>query len=749
MERNLTTSRSSSVPGFSSRLGQWLFILLLGPLLLFAVASSRTEARPVLPVLTSPDVAPSAAWPALAAGSVLSSPAQPAAGVSKESIPIQSYDLVIYGTTSSGIGALREFTRLRGTKFGLQGATVAIISPGGILQSPLANGLGLEDLFQGSQTANGPWKEFRDAVLAHYRAVGIPALNPQGRLVFEAEVASQILWWDIDRNGAGCLGVTLVSGSLVSANAADRSFTVDTDGGVLVKIKGKVVIDASAELDLARKLGVSYRIGTDPGIYNDVAGNLPPEPTAANGYDTAPQSMTDLVTYSFSGAAARIAKYTGPYDPATYDARQMASVVNVAGFLTGWSTMTATLPFGKHEFAEASADWRNPQDLYDWVIHPEKRPEILARIQNWDVNQLRHLQETAYPGLSLVNIYPWPYFRGEVMIANGLESFSKDEVGARTNDPATFSNYESYDRHGVAGNSGPGPGSCVWIPWRSMMPEECDWLLVPEGACSDYQAYDSAFRSEAARMDFGGAAGVTASLAIERGVSPQALNYQDVREALDSLGYRLGDRWQDIADGDWALTYGVTPAQVAVVADGYANGDFQPFRALTRGQFAKMLVQGFSLQRSRFAPAAFVDVPPGDPDSAWVQEVASLGLVSGYDDGTYRPSAVVTRQQALSVLGGFLAKKEIDASGRVQGDLSSYGSLDAWYAAEGSALLAPFADQNCLTCACAPGTAYLVHEHILDGLGEGAGLSLHPTESLSRAQAVTLIVRATLRGSPQ
>ena len=155
-----------------------------------------------------------------------------------------------------------------------------------------------------------------------------------------------------------------------------------------------------------------------------------------------------------------------------------------------------------------------------------------------------------------------------------------------------------------------------------------------------------------------------------------------------------------------------------------------------------MLVQGFSLQTSGLAPAAFTDVPPSDPDAAWVQEAASFGIISGYEDGTYRPSADVTREQALSVLGCFLAKKEIDASGRIQGSLSSYQSLDAWYAAEGSALLTPFADQNRLTSTYAPGTAYLVHVHILDGLRGGADLSLHPTASLTRAQAAALIVRA-------
>jgi hypothetical protein len=305
-----------------------------------------------------------------------------------------------------------------------------------------------------------------------------------------------------------------------------------------------VIIDASTTIDLARKFGVDYRIGEDETPYNDTNGSTPPIPSRSNSYETAPQALASLLTFDCRKGAPSIAETAkeatnGVYDGASYDPTRMASVVDVRGFGNCWSKAVAALPNGKHELNEHGSDWRNALDAFDWVLHPEMRGEIRARVQAYGIDYLRYLQENGYPDLNLLTVNRRPYFRGEVMIANGLDRLTGNAVGTRMEQPVCCSYYTSYDRHEFSGSVNSESAAMVWVPWRIMMPAEFDWLLVPEGACCDSAAYNSAFRTEPCRMNYGGAAGVTAAIAIGEAMPPRQVEYEKVRDALVSLGYRF------------------------------------------------------------------------------------------------------------------------------------------------------------------------------------------------------------------
>lgn len=87
------------------------------------------------------------------------------------------------------------------------------------------------------------------------------------------------------------------------------------------------------------------------------------------------------------------------------------------------------------------------------------------------------------------------------------------------------------------------------------------------------------------------------------------------------------------------------------VVGGYADGTFRPGNNLTRGQIAKIdaIAAGYS---DSIPPArqTFSDVPPGSPFWVYIERVALHGVVSGYDDGTYRPGNNVTRGQASKIV---------------------------------------------------------------------------------------------------
>ncbi|MBN1628961.1 MAG: cadherin domain-containing protein [Thermoleophilia bacterium] len=201
------------------------------------------------------------------------------------------------------------------------------------------------------------------------------------------------------------------------------------------------------------------------------------------------------------------------------------------------------------------------------------------------------------------------------------------------------------------------------------------------------------------------------------------------------------DRWNDITDEEWVDTYGVTAAEVDRVADGGADGGFHPGAIVTRGQFGKMVVDGFGIAKASAGPPSFSDVPTSHAFFAWIQGGADAGVLSGLLDGFFAPGRSITRQQAASVLGRWVAAQELATAGAIQCAQGAYPTLEAWFAAEGVALLAAFADGGDLAAVHAPYVAYLVHKGVMQGASVGGSLYLLPRGSLTRAQAAVTIVR--------
>jgi hypothetical protein len=84
-------------------------------------------------------------------------------------------------------------------------------------------------------------------------------------------------------------------------------------------------------------------------------------------------------------------------------------------------------------------------------------------------------------------------------------------------------------------------------------------------------------------------------------------------------------------------------------------------------------------------------------------------------------------------------------NGGISGRLGIYRSLSAYSAAEGPALLVGFADHGDVSPDCVPSESYLVFLGIVQGSGSAGAICLSPGSSLTRAQAVALILRAETR----
>ena len=201
------------------------------------------------------------------------------------------------------------------------------------------------------------------------------------------------------------------------------------------------------------------------------------------------------------------------------------------------------------------------------------------------------------------------------------------------------------------------------------------------------------------------------------------------------------DKWTDITDAAWVQTYGITADQAAQVAAGFADGSFRPTQPVTRGQFAKMVVAGLGLATANPATPSYGDVARGSTFYVYVEGAKVAGLISGFSDGTFRPSAPISRQQSNSLLGIYLSGAEISGKGAITGLRASYPTLASWFAIEAEESLDPFSDVGSLLAVHRPPTAYLVYRGVVSGASAGLLRYLQPTNSVTRAQAVAMVVR--------
>jgi hypothetical protein len=103
-------------------------------------------------------------------------------------------------------------------------------------------------------------------------------------------------------------------------------------------------------------------------------------------------------------------------------------------------------------------------------------------------------------------------------------------------------------------------------------------------------------------------------------------------------------RFSDVAVEDTYYTP-VMSLNTGGVVSGYADGTFRPYNNVTRAQVAKIVVLAFGFPLVAPQQQRFSDVPLNDSFSGYIETAYTHGLVSGYGDGTYRPTNNLTRGQ--------------------------------------------------------------------------------------------------------
>ena len=174
----------------------------------------------------------------------------------------------------------------------------------------------------------------------------------------------------------------------------------------------------------------------------------------------------------------------------------------------------------------------------------------------------------------------------------------------------------------------------------------------------------------------------------------------------------------------WAKEY-VERAIDQGIITGYPDGTFQPDRALSRAEFATILVKADKLP-STDKPLPFKDVNTKFWGYEYIQKAYAKGWITGFPDGTFKPDNPVTREQAAVIL-----VKKMEAETR------------------GVAYQLPYAnvlDKNNISEWAFTQVAWLMQENIIKGTPAKTFL---PQKSLSRAESVVMLLNVLDYKTPQ
>ncbi len=218
-------------------------------------------------------------------------------------------------------------------------------------------------------------------------------------------------------------------------------------------------------------------------------------------------------------------------------------------------------------------------------------------------------------------------------------------TGNVTNNGAVVATGSSPGTLSVVGDFTQGPGGRLLAEVDGTAPGTYDHLSVSGTATLGGTVEVRATAVPSPGIDIVTAGGVTGDFATVEDVPEDWVTVGATAvtvEALQSFS-DVGLAHPFFLDVAWLVAAGVT--------SGYSDGTFRPASPVTRMAMAAFLYR-FSGSPPFTPPVtpSFSDVPASHPFFFEIEWLASTGITTGYPDGTFRPSARITRQAMAAFL---------------------------------------------------------------------------------------------------
>ncbi|WP_419871689.1 InlB B-repeat-containing protein [Candidatus Pristimantibacillus sp. PTI5] len=158
------------------------------------------------------------------------------------------------------------------------------------------------------------------------------------------------------------------------------------------------------------------------------------------------------------------------------------------------------------------------------------------------------------------------------------------------------------------------------------------------------------------------------------------------------------------------------------IINGVGDNLFKPDLDITRAEFAAIIVRALGLKLED-QPNPFTDVKASDWSSSYIQTAYANSLISGFGEGTFRPTDKITREQAMTIIAKMM---------KLTGLQVNQQAVDA------EKLLSPYADQNKISAWAREGVIACLQTGIVSGKNSK---QLAPKDFISRAEVATLVQR--------
>lgn len=557
---------------------------------------------------------------------------------------LSSYDVVVMGATPAGIAAAIAAGRSH--------LSVALICedpvPGGMLSSGVSRA---DDAVV--EAASGIYEEFRERV-AHYYLTELPN-DP----VVKAALATPSVRHNVAQGqawepkvAAAIYRQMLAEVPSIQTYYRELPIAAEREGervvGVVTKAsdgtkhtyRGRAVIDATYEGDVAAFAGVGYSVGREARsveephageIYTDAfcEGALYPAGTILPGGSG--RGDKKIMAYNYRFLVKDYGTPDGPhrlktpppgYDPTRYK----------------WKPTLPYLPNGKLDILGISwgNDFNGPNYAYpeaNW----EERGKIEEKYRDYALGFLYYIQnEGKQPNLGLADDefvdngnFPYGLYIREARRIDGLYKLTESDIhkdlrgdgvrGPLQRDSIAIGVYE-IDSHNVEDPinraspcSGEGAINLIdvtgpyGIPYGVMVPKNRSGLLVPVAISSTHVAMASV-RMEPQWSSLGEAAGTAAVLALQTHKEFRDLPVADIQDAL--LKQREKLFFYTDVNAKLKQFEAIEKLSLIGAVDGDRDYRFHPERAITLGELSRLLVKALDLPTSITA-AHFLDAPRG------------------------------------------------------------------------------------------------------------------------------------------
>ena len=454
------------------------------------------------------------------------------------------YDVLVIGGTASGVTA--------GIQAARSGAKTLLCSEtswlGGMLTSA-----GVSCTDGNYNLRGGLWGELIDSLCSHYGSLEVLHTNWVSNISFEPSAGNQIFKDMCSREPNLTVLYNTSMPDIRKADGKGWDAIFSSEGKPSVKVRARIIIDATELGDIAKMCGAGYDIGME-------SRSATGEAAAPDKANSIVADMTYVAVLKDYGHEVEMAR------PEGYDSTEFAlSCINSMseGKAEGLWTADMMMKYGKLQNGKYMINWpgKGGNDYYANIIDSDSdhRAEAISEAKKRTLRFVYFIHDClGYRNIGIADDeYPtadrmpfYPYYRESRRI-HGLIRFNSEDMehpfrnnlyrtSIAVGDYPVDQHHSKYDGEEAIPDLHFHPIPSFGVPMGVLIPKDVDNVIVAEKSISVSNIANGATRLQPVVLQIGQAAGALAALCADKKLSPKDIDVRSVQDILlNANGYLM------------------------------------------------------------------------------------------------------------------------------------------------------------------------------------------------------------------